>query len=880
METEEELSLGQHIICPSCNEKFSYGARATRIPLPTDTMSGRVTVGPRRQPAVSFESISDQVTVRPPEEASAKKTGRLATGELLLGRYEVLAELGQGGMGVVYKCFDKTGGVEVAVKGLPPEVSHDPASMEDIRDNFQLVSALRHPGIVGIRNLEADPKTGDYYLVMDMARGKSLRRWARAHQDPKDCPAKLKIIAEIAEALDYAHGQKIMHRDIKPENVMIDEEGHAQVLDFGLASQIRSSMSRVSLVVRSQSGTPSYKAPEQWRGQPQNAATDQYALGVLAYELLAGYLPFDSEDLAILRMSVLSEPVAAIQDIPMHMNAALSRALAKNPSERFASCKDFVDALNGKISGNAAKAVSSAVPAAERPKNNVAKIVAIAAAAGLLVLVAAVMMRRDGGHGSLTNDPGVSGGNGPNQPPRDPVEMALEAFRRDDYQTGYQYAMSTDRKHPKLQCYIGMCYDQQEPRSKGIRIAKDDWTAKAWYEKAADQGDARAMTYLGVFYENGRGCNGKDYKIASEWFKKAAEKDYPEGKANLQRLMEKERKELEEKNNREKVEQIKKEQERLAAEQKQKEEEAKRREEEAKRKEEEAKRKEKERRKQEEEAALERKRQQGYVIKNDLFGNKVAVWKEGNTLPRYPHWVTTATENTWREEDGYERIDPNGAVGSPVTWKPGWKKSSDVKAGETEGTWLHRKICPTCRGQKQIRTSSSCYVCGGSGRVKNTDFCQSCQGTGRKNQSYQCNVCRGSGNGNSRCGICGGTGTAMCSSCSGRGKVVNPGAVVGGLVNIFSGPRRRIPQGPQYVACSACRGSGRLGCSGCGGRGMVGSSCQNCSGRGQVTQSSNCPVCHGSGKTDRVGTCSACQNGQVYQTQPCRECNGEGFVWE
>ena len=118
---------------------------------------------------------------------------------------------------------------------------------------------------------------------------------------------------------------------------------------------------------------------------------------------------------------------------------------------------------------------------------------------------------------------------------RTPVEKALDAFRDDDYQAGYAYAMSTDRTDPKLQCYLGMCYDQQEPRSRDMKIAKDDWTAKIWYEKAAMQGDVRAMTYLGQFFETGRGGE-QDIVQAAEWFKKAAESGYPEGRANLARF--------------------------------------------------------------------------------------------------------------------------------------------------------------------------------------------------------------------------------------------------------------------------------------------------------------------------------------------------------
>ncbi len=288
---------------------------------------------------------------------------------MILGRYAVLSSLGRGGMGVVYRCMDSVGGVEVAVKGLPPEVSHDRDSMEDIRENFQLVSALRHQAIVGIRTLEADKATGDFYLVMDLASGMSLHRWLKRRSGPEFFDKKLSVLAEIASALDYAHGQKIMHRDIKPENVMIDAEDHPHVLDFGLASQIRTSMSRVSMLTRSMSGTPTYKSPEQWRGHPQYATADQYSLGVMAYEMIAGYLPFHHDDVNMLRMAALNDAVPAVPDVPPHVNAALARALAKNPDERFASCSDFVTALAGGKVGDrkpTARSIGSAAEAGRR----------------------------------------------------------------------------------------------------------------------------------------------------------------------------------------------------------------------------------------------------------------------------------------------------------------------------------------------------------------------------------------------------------------------------------------------------------------------------------------------------------------------------------
>ena len=240
-------------------------------------------------------TINDAPTMRDEAERS---TMRLRPGDEILGRYVVQGELGQGGMGVVYKCLDKVGGVEVAMKGLPPEVSHNADEMEEVRDNYRLVQGLRHPNICGIQILEKDER-GDYYLVMDLAGGENLNRWLKRHPDATDMQ-KISILRQIAAALDYAHEMKIIHRDVKPENVMVYEDGTAQVLDFGLAAQVRSSLSRTSQAVTSKSGTPGYKAPEQWLGRPQGPASDQYALGVIAYKMFAGFLPFDGDDIVVL----------------------------------------------------------------------------------------------------------------------------------------------------------------------------------------------------------------------------------------------------------------------------------------------------------------------------------------------------------------------------------------------------------------------------------------------------------------------------------------------------------------------------------------------------------------------------------------------------
>ena len=290
-------------------------------------------------------SIGDGPTIGP---VSASGGGRrLAAGDTILGRYAVVRELGEGGMGVVYQCLDTVGGVEVAVKGLPPEVSRNEDEMDDIRANYQIVRKLRHPNIAGVATLEKDSAAGDYYLVMDLAAGTTLKRWSRHHPDA-GLDAKLAILRQVAAALDYAHAEKVIHRDVKPENVMVDDDGRVKVLDFGLAAQIRSSQSRTSNTVTSKGGTPGYKSPEQWLGRPQQAPADVYAFGVIAYWLFSGHLPFDGDDSVVLGHAVLTAPVEPITDLPAHMNAALAKALAKAPEDRFSSCTAFVDALENR----------------------------------------------------------------------------------------------------------------------------------------------------------------------------------------------------------------------------------------------------------------------------------------------------------------------------------------------------------------------------------------------------------------------------------------------------------------------------------------------------------------------------------------------------
>jgi formylglycine-generating enzyme required for sulfatase activity len=182
---------------------------------------------------------------------------------------------------------------------------------------------------------------------MDLAKGEDLSTILRRRRGaPMPLDEALAILRPLASALDYAHGEHVLHRDVKPANVKVDGI-RVQLLDFGLAAEVRSSMSRVSLRGHAgSSGTPAYMAPEQWEARRQSAATDQYSLAVMAYEMLSGYRPFDTDNMELLKSAVLTRAPEEIEGVPAYVNATLQKDLAKNPKERFASCTEFVEAIS------------------------------------------------------------------------------------------------------------------------------------------------------------------------------------------------------------------------------------------------------------------------------------------------------------------------------------------------------------------------------------------------------------------------------------------------------------------------------------------------------------------------------------------------------
>ncbi len=306
--------------------------------------------------AGDHDDMNDNRTMRPtvthdPGEGGARARAETADARILAGRYEVLGELGRGAMGVVYRCVDRVARIEVALKTVPKELAGHPGAIARLRENFRLVEGLHHPGIAALKTVEEDAAAGAVYVVMEYVEGLTLADHLRARGGRLSLPAALELVRPIAEALDFAHARRIIHRDLKPSNVIVTPRGQAKLLDFGIASHFQDSLSRLTGRSFETSGTRPYMAPEQWRGEYQNAATDQYALAVVLYEILAGRLPFAPGDPAALREAVLQDEPPRPDGLGEDVWQALKRGMAKQRSDRYATCLEFVAALERPAGG-------------------------------------------------------------------------------------------------------------------------------------------------------------------------------------------------------------------------------------------------------------------------------------------------------------------------------------------------------------------------------------------------------------------------------------------------------------------------------------------------------------------------------------------------
>lgn len=290
-----------------------------------------------------------------PGERVAPASSRV--GMVIAGRYHLLRELGEGGIGVVYLAEDLALRMRVAVKVLKREYATEAEIVARFDREAKAMAALSHAHIVQAFNFGRTPE-GDIVLVTEFVEGETLRELL-GRVRPLPLHGALTIARQLAAALAHAHASGVVHRDLKPENVMIawGREGrpHAKVLDFGMARILGGVLGGTSPLTRKGAvfGTPEYMPPEQAMGKPVDARADQYALGVMVYEMLAGRRPFQaSSPLDMLQLQIHQNPPpleAYAPSAPPELCAAVARMLSKRAEDRFPDVQSAAAALEASV---------------------------------------------------------------------------------------------------------------------------------------------------------------------------------------------------------------------------------------------------------------------------------------------------------------------------------------------------------------------------------------------------------------------------------------------------------------------------------------------------------------------------------------------------
>jgi len=260
-----------------------------------------------------------------------------------LGNYRIIEEIGRGGMAVVYKGYQASLNRYVAVKVLSGPMAHDPVFRQRFVREARAVANINHPHILPIYDFGEDPEREIVYLVTRLVDGGSLKE--RMGQ-PWPVEPAVQLVCAIADALDTAHRHGIIHRDVKPSNILLDQNGHPYLCDFGIAKVLTGTQyTETGTTI----GTPEYMSPEQAQGLELDGRADEYSLGVVLYQMLTGTVPFQGDTpLAVIHQHVYDPPPpprTINRHIPRKLERVIMRALAKDPARRFPSCGEMAQAL-------------------------------------------------------------------------------------------------------------------------------------------------------------------------------------------------------------------------------------------------------------------------------------------------------------------------------------------------------------------------------------------------------------------------------------------------------------------------------------------------------------------------------------------------------
>ena len=266
-------------------------------------------------------------------------------GKVIGNRYEIITEVGNGGMATVYKAKDNILNRLVAIKILKDEFTTDQEFVKRFNTEAQSAARLTHPNIVSVFDVGYEEEYNIYYIVMELIKGKTLKEII-VHDGALSWKWAVNIAMQIASALEAAHKENIIHRDIKPHNIIITEEGVAKVTDFGIAKAVsNSTITAFGTTI----GSVHYFSPEQAKGGVTDAKSDIYSLGVVMYEMLTAKVPFDADTpVSVALKHMQEEPIEPIEindEIPSAVNSIVMKAMQKDPINRYQTATEMISDL-------------------------------------------------------------------------------------------------------------------------------------------------------------------------------------------------------------------------------------------------------------------------------------------------------------------------------------------------------------------------------------------------------------------------------------------------------------------------------------------------------------------------------------------------------
>ena len=401
-----------------------------------------------------------------------------------LGNYKIVEQLGEGGMGVVYKAKQLSLSRDVAVKVLPAHLTREKAFVQRFFNEARAIAALNHPNIVQIFDVGKEGE--NYYYTMELVEGVSLEEIVRK-REPMPIKRAVSIITSVAKALAYTHRRSIVHRDIKPANIMIDKAGRVKLADFGLALKEDSARLTVEGGII---GTPEFLSPEQASGKTATSLSDIYSLGVVFYEMVTGSSPFEAETALAIIEKIKTEtpapPRSINPDLPPEIEEIILRMMAREPGQRYQNCREVMVDLKLFRTGESMEAPTAALFPGYHPFRK--------KAAAALMIIAAL------GAGILALQNFI----GREEPPKEPPTAAqlVSLAGADEARDSMREVMAQAAEHA-LAALIGA---SSFPEIRGIELSEEGAALAGLIEKTPQAKTLRRLSSIRLTMEEF--CNG------------------------------------------------------------------------------------------------------------------------------------------------------------------------------------------------------------------------------------------------------------------------------------------------------------------------------------------------------------------------------------